>query len=195
MSEYQAPTNAPSNAPGLAPATAGRGGEPFGLSSPHPGRAVAAAPGRPAAVVPAFLASQGGLVGVAEPAFFTSRAWGGTGDPRLPFRHMAAPSQAPPSRGWHVASYRPAPLQTLTVRENRSQRGRSPVGRGDLPGKRPLVWTVPGFERRPSGKTASGVDGGWFQVGDYPHRSPQSRKVGGLGDSLVNKTSPFCLPT
>ena len=172
-------------------------------------------------MVPVFPASRGGLLGIIGwTPFLTSRAGsapatpacasgtrpvasqaplvagrGGTGDPRLPFRHMAAPSQAPPSRGWHVASYRPAPLQTLTVRENRSQRGRSPVGRGDLPGKRPLVWTVPGFERRPSGKTASGVDGGWFQVGDYPHRSPQSRKVGGLGDSLVNKTSPFCLPT
>ena len=44
MSEYQASTNAPSTALGLAPATAGRGGEPFGLSSPQPGRAVAAAP-------------------------------------------------------------------------------------------------------------------------------------------------------
>ena len=32
----------------------------------------------------------------------------GTGDPRLPFPHKAAASQAPPSRGWHVASCRPA---------------------------------------------------------------------------------------
>ena len=46
---------------GASPATAGRGGEPFGLSSPHPGRAVTAAPGRPAAVVPKFFWSQDGV--------------------------------------------------------------------------------------------------------------------------------------
>ena len=33
---------------------------------------------------------------------------GATGDPRLPSRHKALASQAPPSRGWHVASCRPA---------------------------------------------------------------------------------------
>ena len=62
MSEYQASTNAPSNALGLAPATAGRGGEPFGLSSPQPGRAVAAAPGRPSCL-PREIAS---IVGSSE---------------------------------------------------------------------------------------------------------------------------------
>ena len=31
-----------------------------------------------------------------------------TGDPRLPSRHKALASQAPPSRGWHVASCHPA---------------------------------------------------------------------------------------
>ena len=34
----------------------------------------------------------------------------GTGDPRLPFRKRPIASQAPPSRGWHVASCRPSPL-------------------------------------------------------------------------------------
>jgi hypothetical protein len=47
---------------GLAPATAGRGGEPFGLSSPQPGRAVAAAPGRPSCL-PREIAS---IVGSSE---------------------------------------------------------------------------------------------------------------------------------
>ena len=39
---------------------------------------------------------------------------GGTGDPRLRDPHkairFAGASQAPPSRGWHVASCRPVPL-------------------------------------------------------------------------------------
>ena len=131
MSEYQAPTNAPSNALGLAPATASRGGEPFGLSSPQPGRAVAAAPGRPAAVVPALLASRDG----AAPA-----------TPACAIRTRPIASQAPPSRGWHVALHHPVPLQTLTSRENGLWRGRSPVGRSDLPGKRPLAWIVGGFK-------------------------------------------------
>ena len=37
---------------------------------------------------------------------------GATGDPRLPSRHKALASQAPPSRGWHVASCHPAPPST-----------------------------------------------------------------------------------
>ena len=90
MSEYQAPPYAPSNALGLAPATAGRGGEPFGLSSPQPGRAVAAAPGRPAAVVPVFFASRGGLLGIIGwDVLLNVAGWGGTGDPRLRDPHKA----------------------------------------------------------------------------------------------------------
>ena len=40
-----------------------------------------------------------------------------------------------------------------------------PAPHADCPGKWPLAWMVPVFERRPSGKTASDVDGGLFQVG------------------------------
>ena len=56
-------------------------------------------------------------------------------------------------------------LEGATVRENGLWRGWSPGLKWDRPGKRPLAWIVPGLERRPSGKTAAGVDSGWFQVG------------------------------
>ena len=70
---------------------------------------------------------------------------GGTGDPRLPFRHMAAPSQAPPSRGWHVALHHPAPLQTLTSRIETPVPGKSDANRKVGKQNRPILFTDGGL--------------------------------------------------
>ena len=42
---------------------------------------------------------------------------GSTGDPRLPSRRKAIASQAPPSRGWHVASCRPVPPRAFAIHQ------------------------------------------------------------------------------
>ena len=111
---------------GASPATAGRGGEPFGLSSPHPGRAVTAAPGRPAAVVPKFFWSQDGVA----PA-----------TPACAIRTRPIASQAPPSRGWHVALHHPAPLQTLTSRIETLVPGKSDANRKVGKQNKPFLFT------------------------------------------------------
>ncbi len=48
---------------------------------------------------------------------------GSTGDPRLLSRRKAIASQAPPSRGWHVASCRPAPPRAFAIHQNGLFRG------------------------------------------------------------------------
>ena len=72
----------------------------------RPGRAVLSCP------VPSCpVLSHPFLVSAAQGAIFLRVArQGATGDPRLPSRHKALASQAPPSRGWHVASCHPAPF-------------------------------------------------------------------------------------
>ena len=42
-----------------------------------------------------------------HPRPFAAVCQGGTGDPRLPSHTKSTASQAPPSPGWHIASYRP----------------------------------------------------------------------------------------
>ncbi len=59
---------------------------------------------------------------------------GGTGDPRLLSRRKAIASQAPPSRGWHVASCRPVPPRAFAVHQNGTFGGRLPPHLGNLPG-------------------------------------------------------------
>ncbi len=74
---------------------------------------------------------------------------------------------------WHRPSGKTAsgmegpPGMAPTFRENMAPtflkngpwHGRSPGKTQDLPGKQPLAWKVPRKKRRPSGKTASGMEG------------------------------------
>ena len=72
----------------------------------RPGRAVLSGP-----VLSRPVLSHPFLVPAAQGAIFLRvAAQGAPGDPRLPSRHKALASQAPPSRGWHVASCHPAPF-------------------------------------------------------------------------------------
>ena len=116
------------------------------------------------------------LVPAAQGAPFLRLAGqGATGDPRLPSRHRALASQAPPSRGWHVASCHPAPFFVWQPRAPPScvWQGRvPPATRACPPGTRlslrrhPLAGggmsphaTLPRLPHEPSGRGSPFMDG------------------------------------
>ena len=119
---------------------------------------------------------------------------GSTGDPRLLSRRKAIASQAPPSRGWHVASCRPVPPRAFAIHQNGTFGGRLPPHLGNLPGKGSFFRKVLRFSGGPSMPGAVFPEGpslfrGTFHArgrfpgrscafpGDLPCQEPFSRKV------------------
>ena len=119
---------------------------------------------------------------------------GSTGDPRLLSRRKAIASQAPPSRGWHVASCRPVPPRAFAIHQNGTFGGRLPPHLGNLPGKGSFFRKVLRFSGGPSMPGAVFPEGpalfrGTFHArghfpgrscvfqGDLPCQGPFSRKV------------------
>ena len=119
---------------------------------------------------------------------------GSTGDPRLLSWRKAIASQAPPSRGWHVASCRPVPPRAFAIHQNGPLGGRLLPHLGNLPGKGSFFRKVRRFSGGPSMLEAVFPEGpaffrgifhargrfsgrsGAFQ-GDLPCQGPFSRKV------------------
>ncbi len=129
-----------------------------------------------------------------RPLLLLPASQGGTGDPRLPSRRKAIASQAPPSRGWHVASCRPAPPRAFAIHQNGTFGGRLPPHLGDLPCQGPFSRKVLRFSGGPSMPGAIFPEGpalfrGTFHArsrfpgrscafpGDLPCQGPFFRKV------------------
>ena len=140
---------------------------------------------------------------------------GSTGDPRLLSRRKAIASQAPPSRGWHVASCRPVPPRAFAIHQNGTFGGRLPPHLGNLPGKGSFFRKVRRFSGGPSMLGVVFPEGpalfrGTFHArshfpgkscvfqGDLPCQEPFSRKVServgervGEKDCTVAGMDPF----
>ena len=95
---------------------------------------------------------------------------GSTGDPRLPSRRKAIALQAPPSRGWHVASCRPAPPRAFAIHQNGTFGERLLPHLGNLPGKGPFSRKVLRFSGGPSMPGAVFPEGPAFFRGTFHAR-------------------------
>ena len=95
---------------------------------------------------------------------------GSTGDPRLLSRRKAIASQAPPSRGWHVASCRPVPPRAFAIHQNGTFGERLLPHLGNLPGKGSFFRKVRRFSGGPSMPGAVFPEGPAFFRGTFHAR-------------------------